>query len=179
MATKAKILASKIVYQSTNFRINQEEIERDGHVFIKDIIEDTPIVVILPYTKKGEIYLGLEYRDAFGKQILNTIGGKVIAGKDLLESAKAELQEESGMKAATWKHVATWETAYIMRKKMSVFFATDLELGEQQLETDENIRMVKLSLADALQKIDTGEISVALDVAIILLFDKLQKEGKL
>ena len=57
-----KVLSTKTVFTSTFFKINHVEIERDGKRFEKDIIQDTPISVILPYTKDGEIYLISEYR---------------------------------------------------------------------------------------------------------------------
>ena len=177
--SNSKVHSTKTVYQSRHFRVNQVQIERNGKQFTKDIIEETPIVIVLPYTNEQEIYLASEYRDAFGKEMLNTIGGKVEDATNLLDQAKAELREEAGLKAATWKHVATWETSPILKKKIFVFFASDLEETKQALEEDEQITVVNFGLDEAFQKIASGEISVSFDVAAILLFDKLRKEKKL
>lgn len=174
---KAAILSTKTVFQSKFFRVNQVEIERDGKKFTKDIIEETPIVVVLPYTKNGDIYLAREYRDALGKTILNTIGGKIDQDSDPLINAQRELEEEVGLKANVWKQVAEWERSATMKKKVYVFFATDLEEGMQHLDNDEKIELVKLTIQDAIEKIIKGEIIVEEDIATILLFDKLLKEG--
>jgi ADP-ribose pyrophosphatase len=174
-----KILSSQKVFTSKFFHVNQVEIERDGNKFTKDIIEENPIAVVLPYTSNGEIYLISEFRDALEKVIFGLIGGKMKPGDDPLTSAKKELKEEAGLTAATWKHIVTWETSPVMKKKMAVFFATDLETGVQSLEEDEQIEPVKITLPEALAKIENGEIPVALDAAVILLYDKIQKEGKL
>jgi len=174
-----KILSSQKVFTSKFFHVNHVEIERDGKTFVKDIIEENPIAVVLPYTENGEIYLLSEYRDALEKTIVGIIGGKIKRGDDPLTAAKKEMQEEAGLTAATWKHVVTWESSPVMKKKLSVFFATDLEIGKQHLEDDEKIEVIKLSLSAALDKIETGEITTALDAATILLFEKMRKEGKL
>lgn len=175
----SKILSSKIVYSSTYFKINHVQIERDGKTFEKDIIEENPIVIVLPYTNNDEIYLASEYRDTFGKVILNCIGGKIDQGDELLTAAKKELREEAGLLATKWRHVSTWETAANIKRKINVFFATDLQLGNQHLEEDEKIEVVKLSLIEALNKIEKEEIPVGADIAAILLFDRLRREGKL
>lgn len=174
-----KILSSQNVFTSKFFHVNHVEIERDGKKFTKDIIEENPVAVVLPYTNNGEIYLASEFRDALEKVIFGLIGGKMKPGEDPLTSAKSELKEEAGLTALTWKHIVTWETSPVMKKKMEVFFATDLETGVQNLEEDEKIEPIKLPIPEALAKIENGEIPVALDAAVILLFDKMQKEGKL
>jgi len=176
----AKVLSSKTVFQSKYFHVDRVKIERDGKSFEKDIIEATSAVWIIPYTENGEIYLASEYRDTFGKTILDCFGGKLEPGDDPLIAAKRELEEEAGLKGETWHHAATWEAAAIMKKKMYVFFVTGLEkTGRQHLDEDEEIETVKFTIAEALGKIDNGEVPVGLDVAAILLFDKFKREGKL
>lgn len=176
---KSTVLSTKTVFQSKYFRVNQVEISRDGKTFTKDIIEETPIVVVLPYTKIGEIYLALEYRDALGKSILNTIGGKIDKDEEPLISAKRELEEEVGLKAKVWKQIAIWERSATMQKKIYVFLATDIENAKMKPDLDEQITLKKLSIGEALDKIMMGEIVVEEDIATILLFDKLMKEGKI
>lgn len=176
--TNAKILSKKTVYQAKFFHIDQVEIERDGRVFKKDMIIKTPFVIIIPYTENKEIYLESQYRDAFGKVLLESPAGKIPNGEDPLEGAKRELEEETGLRARKWTHAATWEISPNMNQTIYVFFATDLEEGKQKLDDDEVIDIVKMPLTEALDKITAGEIVVAPDLAAILLLDKFLKEGK-
>lgn len=174
-----KVLSSETVFQSKYFQINRVTIERGGKTFVKDIEEANSIVYIIPYTANDEVYLASEYRDALEKEILDCIGGKITSGEDPLAAAKRELQEEAGMTAKIWKQIATWDTAAISKRKLFVFLATDLQKGEQHLDEDEKIEVIKLTLSDALEKVEKGEVPVGLDVAALLLFDKLKKEGKI
>jgi len=177
--TGAKILTSHTVFSSKDFKVNHVKIKRDGKIIEKDIIEDTPGVWILPYTENGEIYLASEYRDAFGKYIINCIGGKIDSRYDPLTTAKKELKEEAGLNASTWLHAATWESSWRLHKKMYIFFAKNLVKERQHLEADEKIQIIKFTLTEALTKIENGEIVGGLDIAVILLFDKYKREGKL
>ena len=74
---------------------------------------------------------------------------------------------------------AEWDLSAIITMKMHVFAATDLEEKEQKLEFDEEIEIIKLPLEKILQKIDDGEITIASNIAALLLFQRLRKEGKL
>jgi ADP-ribose pyrophosphatase len=178
-ANKSNILSTKTVFQSKFFQVNQVEIERDGKKFTKDIIAKTPVVEILPITENNEIYLESQYRDAFGETILEVIGGKIDPNEDLEKAAQRELEEETGLTATHWKQIATFELGANMQEKIYVFYATGLSLGKANLDEDEKIELIKMPLAQALEKIATGEIFVASDVAAILLLDKMMKEGKI
>lgn len=177
--TDTKILSKKTVYQSKFFHIDQVEIERDGKYFKKDIINKTPYALIIPYTADKEIYLESQYRDAFKRVLLEAPAGKLTGDEEPLVAAKRELEEETGIKAKTWKHVATWELSPNMRQTIYVFFATDLEIGAQHLDEDEKIDLVKLPLEEALKKIDRGEMIVGPDLAAILLLDRFFQKVKI
>ena len=174
-----KILSTKTVFTSRYFKIIHKDIERNGKQFSKEFIERTPSVLIIPYNADNGIYLVSEFRDAFNKNILNLIGGKIEEGADPLESAKRELKEEAGLTAKTWKKLYEWELNVNMNSKIYLFAATDLEKGEQQLEIDEEIDVVKLPIETILEKVENGEIRTSTDIAAFLLFDRLRKEGRL
>ncbi len=174
-----KVLSQKIVFKSKFFRVEQKVIERNGKTFTKDFIERNPAIFILPVGSDGDIYLINQYRDTFRKTTLEVIAGMMEHDKDPLEAAKRELEEEIGLIAKSWKQLITWELSVNMNAKIHVFVATDLQEGKQHLDDDEVIERVKMSLEKALEKVETGEIVAASHAAILLLFDKLKKEGKI
>jgi ADP-ribose pyrophosphatase len=173
-----KILSQKTVFKSRHFHVDHVEIERSGQKFEKDIIEQTPTVLIIPYSK-DEIYLEQQYRDALEKTCLEVVAGHIDENEDPLTAAKRELEEETGLKAKTWHKIATWNVMVTMRAKVNVFFATDLEEGISNLQHDEVIELVKIPLKQVLDKIESGGIPGASHIAALLLFDKMKKEGKI
>ena len=172
-------VSSEIVYQAKYFRITKKEIERNGKKFTKDFIERAPAVLIIPYTESGEVYLEYQYRDALQKSVFEIVAGNIEENAAPLESAKRELQEETGLTAKKWSKIATWDLSVNMVAKIHVFAATELQEGKPNLNEDEEIETVKLSFEEVLGKIDRSEIPAASHIAALLLFEKLQKAGKL
>ncbi len=175
----AKILSKKTVYQSKFFQVNQVEIERNGNVFKKDIIERTSSVMVLPLTENNEIYLLSQYRDALQKVIVELVAGNMDLTKSPLDNAKRELEEEGGFVAKTWKQIATFNMSANLVGELHIFVAKDLEKTHTNPDLDEEIEVIKMPLEEALEKVATGEIRVSSNVASLFLLDKLRREGKI
>lgn len=174
-----KVLSTQTVYTSKYFKINKNVLERNGKTFTKDFIERNPVVIIIPYTANYEIYMESQFRDALNATSLEIVAGTIEEGGDSLETAKRELHEEAGLTAKTWKKIAEWDLSVNMNAKIHFFTATDLEEGEQHLDFDEEITIIKMPLEKVMEKIASGEIIGASHIAALLLFDRLRKEGKL
>lgn len=175
---ETKILSTKTVFTSKYFKVNNVTIERTGKQFTKDIIERTPVVLILPYTTDNMIFMERQYRDALQRMSLELVAGQMDPGEDPLKAAQRELQEETGLIAKKWKKIAKWDQAVNMQTEVHVFFATDLEEGEPHLDEDEVIEVIKMPLTEVLEKIENNEMTAAFHIAAILLFDRLKREGK-
>lgn len=167
---------SKTVYQAKYFRITQREIQRKGKTFTKDFIERNPSVFILPINDNGEIYVESQYRDAFGKTILEVVAGNMEEHADPLETAKRELLEETGLTAKEWKQIATWELSVNMNSPLYVFVAQNITEGRPVPDDDEEIEIIKMPFEEAVQKAVAGEFIASVHVAAILLYDKLRKK---
>lgn len=174
-----KRLSEKTVYESRHFRINRVEIERNGKKFKKDIIERNSSVMIIPLTENNEIYLLSQYRDALQEEILELIAGNMDETSSPLENAKRELEEEGGFIAKTWKQIATFHMSANLVGELHIFVAKDLEKTETHPDDDEQIEVLKMSLTEALEKVEKGEIRVSSNVASLLLVDRLLNGGKL
>lgn len=172
-------LSNKTVYQAKYFRITKREIERNGKHFTKDFIERTPAVLIIPYTNDGDVYLEYQYRDALHKSVFEIVAGNMEEGSDPLETAKRELQEETGLTAKKWHKIATWDLSVNMVAKIHVFAATELTQGKTALNDDEQIETKKMSFNEVLEKIKTGEIPAASHIAALLVFEKMKEAGGL
>ncbi len=177
--TDTKYLSKKTIFQSKYFQVNKLEIERNGKTFSKDIIERNAAAFILPMTEDNEIYLVSQYRDAHRKVLLEIVAGTIDAGETIpLEAAKRELAEEAGLTATEWKQLAVFENSANMKSTVYVFLAKGLSQSAQNQDDDEDITVVKLPFSEVLEKIENGEISISSNIAAFLLFDKLQKAGK-
>lgn len=175
----SKILSQKTTYKAKFFHIDQVTYERNSTAITKDVIIRNQIVQILPLTPENELYLIREFRDVYQKFLLETIGGHMDKDELPLEAAKRELKEETGLSAKNWSKLMTMNLSSNIESVYHIFLATDLIEGEAKLDSDEDIQLIKIPLSQAVEKVVNGEITLATNISVILLLDKLQKEGKI
>ncbi len=151
-----------------------------GKKKIHHIAKRNPTVSVFPLTDTYDIYLVSQYRDTLGKIALEAVAGFMDKDETSLAAAKRELKEEAGISAAQWEELARIEMASSVFKGINhLFLAKGLEKTLQNLQDDEDIKVVRISLNDAVDKVMSGEINVSSSVIGILLLDKLRKEKKL
>jgi 8-oxo-dGTP pyrophosphatase MutT (NUDIX family) len=101
-------------------------------------------------------------------------------GTDALESAKRELQEETGLKAAHWELLLQMHLSNSVSDELAiVYLATGLTQHASFPEETEQLTVKKIPLAEAFQMVETGLITDSISVAAILKIKLLLLEGKL
>lgn len=129
---------------------------------------------IIPVDQDLNTWLVGQYRytlDAFSWEI--PMGGGPITA-DILESAKRELKEETGMIAEKWTQIAKIHTSNsVTDEEGFLYLAENLEQGEQEFDETEDLQMIKLPLREAVMKVMSGEITDAISMAGLLMAEKL------
>ncbi len=124
---------------------------------------------IIPVDKEGNTWLVGQYRytlDAYSWEI--PMGGGPLK-LDILDSAKRELRDETGLSAMKWTSIMKIFTSNsVTDEEGYVFLAEDLSLGETDFEETEQLQIRKLPLNEALQLVMDGEITDAISIAGIL-----------
>ena len=95
--------------------------------------------------------------------------GTLKEGEQPIAAAKRELAEETGLSGGDLAHaVSFWTTPGFCRELMHVFFAERVEDGEQSLEDDESIEIVRIPVAELPSRL--GELEDAKSLAAVLLY---------
>lgn len=175
---KSKIIAKKIIHKSKYFQLENVTFIRNEKTFTKDIIRRTPTVIVLPIDAEDNMFLVSQFRDSMQEALLEVVAGHMEPGETPLESAKNELQQETGLTAEKWKQISSFYVSANMDAVVHIFYATGLTKGKQDLDDDEDIEIIKLPFGKVLEKIEAGEIRVSSNIAALLLLDKLRREGK-
>ena len=99
---------------------------------------------------------------------------------DILESAKRELKEETGISAKKWTNLLRIHTSNSATDEEGyVFLAEDLVVGESELEESESdLQLMKLPFKEVVEMVMKGEITDALSIAGILKADRILKSRK-
>lgn len=86
-----------------------------------------------------------------------------------VESAKRELQEETGITAKKWTQILTMHLSNSATDEYCILFlAEDLEFGEAKPEEDEDIAVMKIPFEELYMRVIDGEITDSLTVAGVL-----------
>ena len=158
---KNKTLSSETVYKGRVFDVVKSKIREDDSEYEREVITHNGSAAIVPVI--GEtVILVKQYRHPAKKYLLELPAGSVEDGETPLECAFREVEEEIGMKAETMEKLTEFYVSPgFLSEKMHLFLATDLIKSEQNLDEDENISLVKMSLVDAFEKVRNNEIEDA------------------
>ena len=101
-------------------------------------------------------------------------------GIDPLESAKRELQEETGMVAAEWTEIQRIHLSNSVTDESGIIYlARQLQQGESEPEDTEQLQVKKLPFEEAYEMVLSNKITDSLSVAGILRVKVMLAEGKL
>jgi ADP-ribose pyrophosphatase len=118
-------------------------------------------VCIIPY-HDGHVFLIQQFRIAVGEVVLEAPAGKIEAGDTPRTRAEAELEEETGFKAASWVDLGfVYSSVGYCSEKIYLFLALDLTFHGQRLEKDERIHTVRIPLERIKEDLRQGRINDA------------------
>ena len=135
---------------------------------------------ILPLDEEWNTYLVGQYRFTLNQYSWEIPEGGGPIGIDLLESARRELKEETGLVAAEWTPLMHLHLSNSVTDEYgTLFLARQLKQEEPAPEETEDLVVRKLPFEEAYQMVTSGIITDALAVAAIFKVKLLQLEGTL
>ena len=134
---------------------------------------------IVPFLDDEQVLLIRQYRHATGGTILEVPAGKLDPNESPEACARRELSEETGYRAERIEHLSSiWTTPGFTDEVIHIHAAFDLQHVGQQLEADEVIELVPMSLGDALDRVFRGELQDAKSaLALVLAARRLGRLG--
>lgn len=166
-----KKLSSRIAYENPWFRVREDQVEKPGdRKGVYGVVETPPSVFIVAINSEQEVYLTGLFRYPTGKYGLELPAGSS-DNQDLLEAAKRELLEETGLKAANWIKLGSFNPWNgISSESSHVFLASELEETGSKLDPDEGILEIrKVALSNVFDLVKSGEISDGQTIAALTL----------
>jgi ADP-ribose pyrophosphatase len=147
----------------------------NGSVGELEMIRHSGASAVLPVLSdpKGDdpqILLIRQYRYASGGYMLEVPAGRPSQkGEDWEVCARRELEEETGLVAGTMKYLTCiYTTPGFTDEQIHLYMATDLSAGTTNLDDDEFLEPVKLTISDALERVRSGEITDGKTIVTLL-----------
>jgi ADP-ribose diphosphatase len=156
---------SRTVYDGKLFDV---VVERWGE-HDREIVEHPGAVAIVAVDADGMVTLVRQRREAARKHLLELPAGTLEEGEQPLDSAKRELEEETGLTGGTWRQLGGfWTTPGFCREYMHLFAVEGVESGDASPEADEELEVVRWNVHDISSHLD--EIEDAKTLAGLLLY---------
>ncbi|MCG7495564.1 NUDIX hydrolase [Vibrio sp. Of7-15] len=163
-------MTKKIIHSWKNIQLTVEDHQLPtGKAITHTSIEHPGAAVIIPILNNGHIVLVNQYRPSLNKWLLEIPAGTMESGENPLLCAQRELKEETGYEATDWQNLGQiTPLAGFCDEIQHLFLAKNLsEPSETDLDEDELISVITLSLSDIEQKIISNDITDAKTIACI------------
>jgi ADP-ribose pyrophosphatase len=148
----------------------------NGTMHAHDVVLHPGAVILLPMVSASQVCLIRNFRVAVGETLIELPAGTIDNREDPLETARRELAEETGYRAAKLEKLCEFfMSPGILNERMHVFLATDLISGAMALESGEEIQTEVVEWDNALAMIDAGQIRDAKTLAALMYYDRIRR----
>jgi 8-oxo-dGTP pyrophosphatase MutT (NUDIX family) len=144
---------AKLVFKGQIFDVYQWPQQLyDGSMATFEMLKRPDTVFVIPVTEDRKIVLADQEQP--GKRWLGLLGGRVDEGEEVLDAAKRELLEESGMESSDWELLYEIEPHGKMEWTIYIYTARQARrVAEQSLDGGEKIELIYLSFDEFVTEI--------------------------
>ena len=126
--------------------------------------------MVVPITPEGELLLVNQFRYLCDRESIEFPCGSVNEGDSYLDTARHELEEETGFRADHFEEVSTFNPYNGVTSEIChVFLATELTPGNANPDATEEFELIRCSPSDFEEKIATNEVWDGMTLAAWML----------
>lgn len=176
-----KTLSETTAYENPWIRVSHREVlNPSGNPGIYGVVHFKNIAIaIVPIDEEGNTWLVGQYRYTLDEYSWEVPEGGGALNVDPLDSAKRELQEETGITAATWVEAGRLAVSNsVTDERGIIYLAKDLTFGEAEPEDTEDLVVKKVPFSEAVEMVMRNEITDVIAIAAILKVKMLLDEGR-
>ncbi|MFY0625970.1 MAG: NUDIX hydrolase [Reichenbachiella sp.] len=177
-----KTISSKKIYENPWIKVEEDQvINPSGNegIYGKVLFKNKAIAII-PVDENLNTWIVGQYRytlDEYSWEI--PMGGGPIED-DVLDSAKRELKEETGLIAKKWEQIMRIHTSNsVTNEEGFVYVASQLIQEETEFEDTEALVVKKLPLQEAINLVMKGEITDSISIAGLFKVGAMIENGEL
>lgn len=176
------ILDSQKIYENNWIGVTEHQVlnPSGGKGIYGEVHFRNYAIGILPLDQDMNTWLVGQYRFPIKAYSWEIPEGGGPLGLEPLDSAKRELQEETGLMATEWMEVQRMHLSNSVSNELAIIYiARGLTMGEAEPEETEELVLRKLPFEEAYQMAMDGRITDSMSVAALLKTKILLLEGKL
>ncbi|MBQ7454982.1 MAG: NUDIX hydrolase [Clostridia bacterium] len=132
----------------------------DGQQALREVVLHRGAAAIVPLDDAGNVTLVRQHRIAAGRFTWEIPAGKLDhVGEDMLDCARRELEEETGLRAANFRLLTVLDTTPgFCNERIGIYLATGLSQHAMHTDADEFLNVAAFPLSEAVRRVMAGEI---------------------
>lgn len=173
-------ISTKPIFEGRIISLQVDEVRLpNGETATREIVKHPGAVAVMALLDDKMLVVE-QYRKPLGKSQVEIPAGKLDAGEVPLEAAKRELEEETGYRAETIRHVSSFYTSPGFADEiLHLYIAEELTKGVVHLDEDEFLECEAITLEEAERYIAENRISDAKTIMAVYAWKLYKLTGKL
>jgi ADP-ribose pyrophosphatase len=173
-------VTERIVFQGRLLAVREDTVGLpDGGTALREYVVHPGAVLIIAIQDDGRVVLERQFRYPLRRHLIELPAGRMERDEEPMITAQRELLEEAGYHAREWRHLGTTHSCVgYSDERIELFLARGLTPRPRSLEEGEFIDVFELPLDDALDLIDSGEITDAKTIAGLLWLSRIDARAR-
>ncbi len=165
-----KVVKTKEVFNGKVVKLRVDTVQLpDGRLAEREIMKHPGGVGVIALDEDKNVLMVRQFRDAAKRVMLEIPAGKLEYGENPLECGKRELVEETGFRAAKFKHLGEFfVTPAYCEEKINIYLASELTEECQNLDDGEFVEVEKIPLDTLVDMVMKNEIADAKTIIAVL-----------
>lgn len=165
------VTSENVAYSGHIFDIVQQQIDTpDGLSVQRDLVRHAPAVALLAMTADDQVLINREYRVGINAEAFALPAGLMDPGESVMQSAKRELEEETGYIAQALTPLCSVRSSEGMTDEVVHLVLAKVDAGKRtakHFDQDEFVTSQFVPLAEVLAAVQDGRIQSAQSVSAI------------
>ncbi len=172
MELKEKKLSSKEIYSGRIVNLYVDDVLLpNGQQSKREVVRHCRASAVLAFNDKGEVLLERQYRYPYDEVITEIPAGKCDGDEDPLETARRELEEETGYCAKSLSYLGKiYPTCAYTDEVIHIYLAKDLVRTHQHLDEGESLEYGFVPFQSLLQDISENKVPDAKTLAAVSFY---------
>ena len=172
-------LSSETIYSGRVVKLRVDNVRLPGGRQAKrEVVEHSDCVAIVAVDADNNVLLVRQFRKPVEKELLEIPAGCIEPGEEPVATVRREMREETGYLPRSIKRMGGfYSTPGFCTEYLHLYLATDLVPERLYASDTESIELVRVSLSQVAELINSGSICDAKSIAGLLLYLSSKKPG--
>ena len=169
------------IYEGKIIKVHVDEVKlQNGKKSKREVVDHNGGVCVAVLTEKNEILLVKQFRYPYKEVLWEVPAGKLEIGEDPFEAMKREQKEETGTTGENYLSLGKlYPSPGYCGEIIYMWACRQISSGELHLDEDEFLEVVKMPMAEAVEKVMNGEIQDAKTQAAVLKTARLLEQKRI